>query len=544
MKTLLADPSVLKLEKLVPCSDAVVVHVKTRSRIAACPACHLSSAKIHSRYSRCVADLPWEGIHVRIRLRARKFFCHNEACEQRIFCERLPFIVAPYSRQTVRLNEALMLIGLALGGRAGARTADGLGLRASAETLLRRVRRRAHDFKVEPVRVLGVDDWAQRRGRTYGTLLIDIERRRPIELLPDREAATLAGWLKQRTGIEVVTRDRATYYADGVTAGAPEAIQVADRWHLLKNLREVVERVINCHRRKLREAAQQLSLYRNPSAVPTVQSLPQLRPKQWSPRSTKELERQQVRRAQRVERYKEIKRMRADGTSISAIARKMGMQRETVRHFLRADEYPEARPPRKPGRVEPFAEYLKERWLSGCYNARQLYREIKARGYRGHVLVLQAYLEAWRKLLPEEVRRMHGVPEVSPPARRRVVWWLLKDEAKLKDDERALVEELTKSDPTIAMAQKLAHEFQRMIRSRNEAQLNGWFEAVAQSEIVEFKNFAKGLRQDEAAVRAAMMYEWSNGMVEGHVNRLKLIKRQMYGRAKFDLLRACVLLAA
>ncbi len=544
MKTLLADPFVLKLEKLVLCTDAIVLHVKTRSHIAACPACHQQSAKIHRHDTRCVADLPWEGITVRIHLQVRKFFCYNEAYARHVFCERLPSVVAPYSRQTKRLNEALIVIGLALGGSAGARTADSLGLCTSAETLLRRVRQKAQDLKPEAVRVLGVDDWAKRKGFSYGTILVDIERSRPIEMLPDREAGTLAAWLKGRSGIEVVTRDRATFYADGITAGAPTAVQVAERRHLLKNLREVVERVINGHRRKLREAAQTLSPYRTASELAKAHSLPELRPKQWSPRSTKELVRQQAKRARRVERYEEIKALRAAGASISAIARRMGMQRETVRHFLRADEYPEARPPRKPSRVEPFAEYLKERWLAGCYNAMQLYREIKARGYGGHVKVLQAYLEAWRKLLPEELRRRHGVPDVSPPAPRKVVWWLLKDEAKLKEEERVFVEKLTKSDSTIAMAQKLACEFQRMIRARDENQLNRWFETVAQSGIVEFRNFAKGLRQDEAAVRAAMTYQWSNGMVEGHVNRLKLIKRQMYGRAKLDLLRARVLLAA
>ncbi len=526
MKTLLADPLVLKLEKIVLGSEAISAHLKTRSRIAECPGCHQASTKVHSRYTRCIADLPWEGIIVRLHLQVRKFFCHNEACRRRVFCERLPSVVAPYSRQTKRLNEALTLIGLALGGRAGARTASSLGLVASAETLLRRVRQRAHDFNFEAVRVLGVDDWAMRRGYTYGTILVDIERSRPIGLLPDREAQTLAAWLKGQPGIEVATRDRATYYADGITAGAPAAVQVADRWHLLKNLREVVERVVNGHRRELRKAAQTISPYRAISESVKVQDLPPLHPKaQWSRRSTKELLQQQARRARRIQRYEEIKQMRADGASISAIARKMGMQRATVRRFVRADEYPEVRAPRMPSKVQPFAEYLKERWLAGCYNAKQLYREIKAQGYRGHVKVLQAYLEAWRKLLPEEIKRMHGVPDASPPAPRTVAWWLLKDEAKLKDEERAFVEELIKDNPTLHRARELAREFRRLIRTRDEEHLNNWFDAVAQSEVTEFKSFAKGLRSDEAAVRAALEYEWSNGMVEGHVNRLKLIKR-------------------
>jgi len=391
---------------------------------------------------------------------------------------------------------------------------------------------------------LGVDDWAKRKGRSYGTILVDLERRRAIELLSDREAGTLAAWLKGRPGVEVVTRDRATYYADGIAAGAPDALQVADRFHLLKNLREVLERVINGQRRALREAAQVLSPYRTLSESLKEQSLPRLRPKSdCSRRSVKELLQQEARRARRVQRYEEVKRMRADGHCISAIARRIGMQRATVRMFLRADEYPEARQGSRPSRVQPFAEYLKERWLAGCHNARQLYREIKARGYEGHVKVLQAYLEPWRKLLPEEIRRMHSVPDVPPPAPRTVAWWLLLDEEKLKDEERLFVAEITTSWPVLKTAQGLAREFQRLLRARGESELDEWFKTVAGSGVAEFKSFAKGLRRDEAAVRAAMKSEWSNGQTEGQVNRLKLLKRQMYGRAKFDLLRARVLYA-
>jgi transposase len=480
-------------------------------------------------------------VTIKLQLGTRKLRCKNALCSQKVFCERLPRIVAAYARKTVRLNAALRLLAFALGGAAGARTACDLGLHASGDTLLRRIRQTPLSSAPTPS-ALGVDDWAKRKGRSYGTILVDLERRRPIELLADREAGTLAAWLKGHPGVEVATRDRATYYADGISAGAPAALQVADRFHLLKNLREVVERVINGHRRALREAAQVLSPYRAICESLKDQSLPRLRPKSdCSQRSVKELLRQQARRERRVERYEEIKRMRAEGHSISASARKMGMQRATVRMFLRANEYPEARHGSQPSKVQPFADYLKERWLAGCHNARQLYREIKARGYRGHGKVLQAYLEPWRELLPEAIRRMHGVPEVRSPAPRTVAWWLLLDEEKLKDEERSFVAQITTSQTEVATAQSLAREFQRLLRNRDEPQLDAWFKAVEGSNVVEFKNFAKGLRRDEAAVRAAMRTEWSNGQTEGQVNRLKLLKRQMYGRAKFDLLRARVL---
>lgn len=541
--TLLADPAVINLDLVVSESNSITLIVRSVQAPPSCPVCGQASMSLHSHYQRTVADLPWHGVRIKLQLNTRKLRCKNAFCSRKVFCERLPKVVAAYARKTVRLNSALQLLAFALGGEAGARAACGLGLRASGDTLLRRIRQTPLPPPPTPT-ALGVDDWAKRRGRSYGTILVDLERRRPIEVLADREAGTLAAWLTGHSGIEVVTRDRATYYADGITAGAPDALQVADRFHLLKNLREVVERIINGQRRALREAAPVLSPYRGISESLKDQSLPRLRPKpDTSRRSVKEVLQQQARREQRVERYEEIKRMRAEGQSISSIARKLGMQRATVRMFLRADEYPEARHGSQPSKVQPFAEYLKERWLAGCHNARQLYREITARGYSGHEKVLQAYLEPWRQMLPEAIRRMHGAPEVRTPAPRTVGWWLLLDEEKLKDAERAFISRLTTSQPEIATAQVLAREFQRLLRDRDEPELDRWFKAVEGSGIVEFRNFAKGLRRDEAAVRAAMKVEWSNGQTEGQVNRLKLLKRQMFGRAKFDLLRARVLYA-
>jgi transposase len=542
--TLLPDPAELRLDHLISESNAVTVVVQTTREAVPCPDCQHPSRRVHSHYIRTLADLPWSGVAVRLRLHTRRFFCSSLTCSRRVFTERLPGTAGRYARRTLRFEEALQILGLLVGGEPGARLAQKLGLRTSGDTLLRHSRQHTAADPPTP-RVLGVDDWAWKRGSRYGTILVDLERRRPIELLPDREAGTLAAWLQQHAGVQVVTRDRATYYADGITAGAPGALQVADRFHLVQNLREAIERVLQRERGVLREAAPILHPKRARNESLKKQNLPPLRRKDRPrQRSAKELLQQQARRAQRVARYEEIKQLRAEGHSLSAIARRMGMQRATVRLFLRADEYPEARPGTKPSKVQPFAKYLEERWREGCHNARQLYREIKARGYNGHVQVLQAYLASWRKLLPEEIRRRQAVPQEPPPAPRTVSWWLLLAEEKLREPERAFVAEITSRQPVLKTTQTLAREFRRLLQARDEPQFDQWLAAVEASEISELQNFAQGLRRDEAAVRAAMQVKWSNGQTEGQVNRLKLLKRQMFGRAKFDLLKKRVLYKA
>jgi transposase len=544
MKTILAAPNLLKIEKISFCSHEVRLVVKTRLLKSPCPSCGWQSDKAHSRYQRRLADLPWEGIAVKLILSVRKFFCLNPDCRQRIFCERLPGLAAPYAHKTLRFNELLTKLGVALGGRPGARMAFGMGVKIGRDALLARVRC-AETAQSKTVRVLGVDDFAFRKGQSYGTILVDQERRRIVDLLPDREVATLANWLGGHSGIEIVTRDRASYYADGIKKGAPQAVQIADRWHLHKNLREALENVLNGHRGQLKKVATSLNPHRQAMQAMSDDGLPDLRPKrQESQRTMKQLAEHEGKRVQRVKRYQEVKRLQSTGMSISAIGRQMGMHRETVRQFIRADEYPEARPPIKPSKVSPFTEYLKKRWLEGCYNARQLYREIVLLGYEGHLNVLQAYLEPWRKLLPEEIRRKQEIPAVSPPTPRAVVWWLLKDKEKLKEEQRAFIGELLEKSPIIKTVYELVLEFRRMIKNRDGKTLKDWFGKVEQSGISELARFAKGLREDEAAVQAAMEYEWSNGQVEGQVNRLKMVKRQMFGRANLDLLKARVLNAA
>jgi transposase len=400
MKTLVPNPAVLSLEKIVPHPDALIMVVTTSRPQAHCPECQQLSSRVHSRYQRSIIDLPWGEITVRLELQTRKFFCDNDGCRQRIFCERLPEVVEPYGRQTIRFNRSLTTIGFALGGRAGERLATDLRLPSGARTLLRRIYDEPAG-KPEQVRILGVDDFAFRKGQRYGTILVDLERHRVIDLLPDREGSTLEAWLKSHPEVEFITRDRALAYADGATKGAPQAVQVADRFHLLKNLVEAFENLVRHRSSVLRDAALEVSPRRQTEMMLLAEGLLDALPERMPKKPPVPSQQSEQNRAKRVARYEECRRLKRLGLSDREIARRTGMCPETVRKFVGAETFPErvTYPPRSQT-TEPYAEYLKKRLQEGCRNAALLYREIKAQGYRGGGATVRRLLRSWKHQLP------------------------------------------------------------------------------------------------------------------------------------------------
>lgn len=558
--------SALQLTSATLASEHVTVVLVATASAVPCPRCLLSATRIHSRYQRTLADLPVVHLPVYLLLHVRRFFCDNATCPQRTFSERLPDLAAVKARRTARLRTEQRHLGLETSAEAAARQARRRGMPVSPSTLLRLARSHPPPSAPTP-RVLGVDDFSLRKGQVFGTILVDLERHKPIDLLPDRSSDTLANWLEQHPGVEIISRDRSTEYADGATRGAPAAIQVADRFHLLQNLREALQRLLEQHLSELQAAQTPLA---EPSPLTVSEpSDPSLQPadekiittsvnEQPDAVSRTRHERVQVeRRSRRYERYIKVRELHALGHSIHEITRQMQISRQTVRRFVRAEQFPEQgqqRPRRR--KLDPFIIYLSDQLAKGNDNGAALWRTLRdEQGYSGSRSQVPQWVAHHRHLCPSRpitVRVGKGRPPATqlpvPPGPRRrsarqVSWLLVRPFDDLEVEEQQLLERLTHACSEIEKGYTLGQSFITMVRTRDHAAFDQWLRDVHTSGVSDLERFATGLERDGAAVRSALSLPHSNGQVEGQVNRLKLIKRIAYGRARFELLRQRVLAA-
>ena len=544
--TILPDLSDLVVEQVCVTND-VTVTVHAASPTASCPCCGITSKRVHSHYTRTLRDLPAGGRPVHLNVRVRRFFCQESTCRRKIFAERFPALTLPRVKFTLRLQEALREMGFESGGEAGARLGKRLSYPGSPDTILRLVKQTQLPTVSSP-RVVGIDDWSWKRGLRYGTLICNLENNRPIDLWPDRAVETVSAWFEKRPSVEIVSRDRSSEYAAAISKGAPQALQVADVWHIGKNLVDSVQTLLARCRAEIRRTLQV-------QAMPEQEEMePEPEEEKRPARSRGQEQARLARRAQKLDRYEQVIELHDQGLITADIASRIGISGRTVQRWLRNGSFPEARRRRRrPSLIDPYEHYVLQWWQQGNRNGLQLYRELRAQGYRGSSKAMYNYLARLRT--PQSPSSSESV-SLKPPGRksvltspaplenfsaRRATWLFVRQLDKLDETEQKELALIRQASPSAEAAYRLTQAFMHMIRERTGQQLDTWLSLVEKSMLPEFKSFAKGIQQDKAAVLAGLTLPWSNGPVEGHVNRLKLIKRSMYGRAKLHLLRQRVL---
>src|SRR6266516_809939 len=495
-----------------------------------CPLCSKESSSIHSSYRRSVRDVSCGGRQVQLALTVRKFFCRNALCQRKVFTERMPQFVEPWARMTIRLCQSLQSIGLATCGKGGARLAARLGIQTTRQTILRRVMDLPESLSGSLL-FLGIDDFSFRRGFRFGTILVNLESRRVVDLLPDREADSSAAWMRQHTDLMAVSRDRGGAYASAARVGAPQAIQYADRFHVLKNLRESLEGLLARHLANQCKQQTHTMLDEQPSV--------------WQPkratRSSPTLERlQHSRREERLAHYEQVIALRKLGLSQAAIARQVGIGASTVQSWLAAGAFPERKPREQGSRLDRYLPSLFQRWEDGNHNMACLFRELVEQGYKGSYESVRDNLV---RLLPEGRKIPRDSPSKAPtlaPSRQASFLFLRRPE-KLRTEEQGTLAKLRELHSEVDLAYDLVQQFAQMLRTGTGEHLDAWLDQVANSKLPELQSFAAGIEKDKDAVKNGLTWWINNGMVEGHVTKLKLIKRQGYGKAGFPLLRKRVL---
>ncbi len=535
----------LRISGVVMEDESIAISAASANQKGVCPHCMNVSERIHSRYQRHPADVPFAGYAVRLDMTVHRFFCDNKFCDAKTFAERIPDFVKPYAHRTDRLTSQQQRVAFEANSEAASRMLYSLDMWVSPDTLIRLIRKAAEPEKDVP-RVLGVDDWAQCKGRSYGTILVDLETHQPVDLLPDRSAESFAKWLREHPGVEIISRDRGVEYIKGATEGAPDADQVADRWHLLRNLRDTMKRLLESKRACLAAAAevssqdgseQEANQEKNTTSATMASTAEE---SSDIPRKLTKAEKQRlVRREKRQERFETVKKLHKQGLYKSEIGRRLDLDWKTVARYIKADECPMyAGRCQGSNKLTPYIDYMTKRWEEGCHNAMQIWGEIRELGFDGARRTVGDWAAKKRKSTSDS---NCITKKVAPWSASRASWLLVKQVEKLTEGEEQALERMKQADGKVAEAYALGQRFADMVRKRQSELLLPWLADVGKSKIGPLMGFAKGIKQDLAAVTNALSLPWSNGQTEGQVNRLKLIKRQMYGRANFDLLRKRVL---
>lgn len=577
---LLPLPQGLRITDVCQEEASLLITVLSEKTSACCPLCGSVSDAVHSHYQRQLKDIPCGGQAICLQLTAHKFFCHNPACERKIFTERFPTFVEPWAQMTLRFSAALQAIGLSTSGKLGARLAARLGIVTSWMTILRRIMALPTPVP-ETVTVLGIDDFSFKRGRKFGTILVDLVRHTVIDLLAERSSQSAADWMRKHPEITYVSRDRGKDYAQGASDGAPQAIQVSDRFHLMKNFVEAVEaEVSRCYKQlqhmpfppsssplsgsgdqqqasdvgvehiragkpmdKQEQFEQVKTLFaQGLSALEIAERLaiPVRRVYHWKAREdcpAGGVER--TARSDKHERCEHMYQLQLLGLSQKEIAERLAISERTVRRWLKRRVDGTLNQPRRKRRspFDPYAAYVLSRWKQGERSVSQLWQEIRSQGFRGSQRALYRFL----RTLPQEPVSLPAPRVIDRIAVQQALWLLVRPFEDLKAEERKNLQELCQENAEFAALHHLAQAFGQIVRKREGDQLPDWIQQVKASSFRVVKRFVNGLQRDHEEVLAGLTEIYSNGQVEGFVNKLKLIKRMGYGRASFPLLRQRVL---
>ncbi|MEV6160309.1 ISL3 family transposase [Nonomuraea sp. NPDC052129] len=476
---------------------------RTRGDPVCCPSCGMATGKVHGYHWRRLADRPVDGLPVVIELRLRRLVCINLDCARQTFHEQVPGLAGRYGRRTPGATALVIACALALAGRGGAALLATIGLLLSRTSVLSTLMALPELPSAVPA-AIGVDDFAIKRGQRYATVIIDAVTHRCLDVLPDRLGVTFAHWLQQHPGVQLICRDRSTAYAAGARDGAPQAVQCADRWHLLKNLSEAIERLALTHRGCFRDIA----AGQGRDEGPTVQRT----------RS----------------RYAAVHALLGQGLANNEIARRLNLALNTVKKYARAQRVEQVigGPKRGATLVDPFRDYLRSRRAAEPgVAAWTLLREIKSMGYQGGSTLLYRYLGQGRA---EDAQ--------APPSPRRVAIWIMTDPAHLSPGRMARLQEVLDHCLELKQATEHVRTFANLLTQRQGHRLDDWIDVVRASDLQPLRSFAEGLLIDHDAVVAGLTLPYSNGPTEGVVTKIKLLKRQMYGRAGLALLRKRILL--
>jgi transposase len=497
----------------------------------ACPRCGAVSGRVHSRYQRRLRDVPAGGRDVVIWLAAIRFRCLDPGCPAVTFAGQVEGLASRYARRTPLLAAHLAAVAAALCGRAGSRLAAALGTAApSRQTMIRLLMAVPLPEPAAAPRALGVDDFALRRGHVYGTVLIDMATGQVVDLLPDREAATLEGWLRAHPGAAVICRDRAGAYADGARQGAPGAVQVADRWHLWHNLCERAAETAAAHRSSCLAAAPAGRDQPEHHDQPEHQEPP-------APDPDPDPDPGPGLAGRTRRRHAEVHQLLAAGHSRAAIARALGLSRPTVRRYADAGGPGEVTPAARESALDPYKPYLIQQWNAGARDAAILHAQVRALGYAGSDQPVRRFVRPFRDLPA-------APPAPTPiPSARKIASWLATRPADLAEDDAAALAAALAACPHLEELHRHIRGFARMMTTlTGYKDLDNWLDAADASTLPPLKSFAAGIRRDHDAVLSGLTLTWNSGKVEGTVNKIKMLKRQTYGRAGFALLRHRVLL--